>query len=362
MAEQAEVRGLPERRPASPLRRLDRWLSGVPYWLVALLAWCLVAIKAFPLLVEPPVSALMTFPAPEARLTGTSYGLRIAAWVLRTESPTVYVAVAVTLTLVTMVVISVAVHRGVPSATARLAVLVLATGSIGTVLIGNIGRNDVFVILGASLLGLLGARWIWALTGTALMSLGNPEQAALAVLVYLMCCAAPVLRHRVRPAYAALALAVVVVIGISGWAAVEGASSRMGYLGEYLGNSLYHFGRDWPLSLYAVYGVLWLVIGFAVARVSGWPRISMALALILLPLLATATTLDQTRVFVGVSAAATFAVVHDFGSGLADALRKAGIPVLGAVFVACLLLPSIEIDYHGTVRPTYEWVFQLLVD
>ena len=339
---------------------VNGFLMRRPYWVIAVLAWAIAVVKSGVLLVDPPVSALASFPAPEDRLTGTSYGLRLIAWLLRTESVTGYLIISATLTLAAILVISWALRVRLSDAESRVAILLVATASIGTVLLGNVGRNDVLVIMGAALLGLLGRSWAWALAGVALMSIGNPEQAVLATTAYVLCCTTPSLRARTRPAFAGLAVSVAWALATTAWARSSGSSGRLGYFFDYLGNSLYHFGHDWPLSLYAAYGTLWILVGLAAVRTSGWHRVALIAGAVIIPLAVTATTLDQTRVFVGVAAASAFAIIAEFLPQFTGLLARHRLPAVTVALGAAVLLPSIEIDFHGAVRPAYEWLFTVI--
>lgn len=337
--------------------RWEFWLRKKPYWIIAVVAWLLVALKAGVVLVEPSVSSLESFPYPEDRLTGTSYGLRVMAWAVQTESSDAYALIALMLVVVAMIVIPWTLSRRLSSVDASVAVLLLACGSIGTVLLGNVGRSDVLVILGAALIGILGQSWRWAAFGALLMLLGNPEQGVVGIIAYLLCCADPRLRERRRPALVALVIAVSGLGAVTLAARANGGSSRFAYLQEYLGNALYHFGHNWPLSIYAAYGVLWIIICFALLTGYGWSRWLVFAGAVALPMLATALTLDQTRVFVGVSAAAAFALVTETVPTLVGALTRLRAPVLVLTLALAVMMPSLEIDFHGTVRATYEWIF-----
>ncbi len=339
------------------LYRLDARLSTSPYWIVCVLAWVIVAVKSGVLARDSPVYLLASCPYPEDRLTGTSYGLRLIAWILRTESVTAYLVISIVLVAITMVVMPWALRRRMSSLDARAAILLVTSGSIGTILLGNIGRTDVLVLLGAALVGILGSRFRWTISGILIMLLGNPEQALVSSVIYCICCFTPKLRSRIRPALAGLLVAMAGTAVITVWTQVYGASGRVDYLGQFLGNSFYHFGRSWPLSLYAAYGVLWVVITFAIWTNVRWHRFLLISTGVLIPICVTAITLDQTRVFVGVSAATAFALVTTHVHDIRTQLTRLKLPVLVVTLGAVLLMPSIEIDYRGTLRPSYEWVF-----
>lgn len=343
-------------------QRLEPRLSSTPLILFATVTWAVAAVKGGVNFVAPNVSALSTFPVPEDSLTGTSYGLRTIAWILRIESGLGYQAVAALLVLLTMTIVTLVLRRNLTGDESKVALMLIAAGSLGTVMLGNIGRPDVFVIAGASLLGIAGARGARVAAGGALiMVLGNPEQAALACTGYLMCCLLLPWRPRLRGAVVAAALSASAAIFVALWARAEGVSSRVDYLDDFLGNSIYHFFHHWPLSLYAAYGALWIVVISAFLRcASTRDRAVLAVATIAIPGLVTAVTLDQTRVFVGVSSVVAFALVVACTPYLTTWMRRLGLPPLTATALACLLLPSLEVTYSGTLRLAYEWVFAMV--
>jgi len=74
----------------------------------------------------------------------------------------------------------------------------------------------------------------------------------------------------------------------------------------------------------------------------------------------TATTLDQTRVWVGVTSltlvALAASVTRDSVQEGTSAQQKA---VLGSALIAFIVMPALEVTFSGTVRIPLEWMYGL---
>ena len=306
---------------------------------------------------------LESFPIPRDTWAQLSYGMRISHWIVGSESLTVPTLVSFGLISVAAVVVASEANRLPSQLSGRIVLVVLLMGPVFTVLLSNVGRPDSFTLLGALVLGLKGRRIPWAITGALLMVLGNPEQTVMATTILLGLTAIPSLRAWRPGAVTALAIGLSSYLLLAAYARSAGVGSRLDYVLDLIGNSVYGFTANLSLSLYAGYAVLWLVLLVFALKLSRSQLTVLLVFAILLPVGITAVTLDQTRVFVGVStagiAAITVIAVGEF-EGLSS---RWGLkfPLLLVTAIA-LFLPAFEVSDQHTVRPPLSWMYSTAVE
>jgi hypothetical protein len=284
--------------------------------------------------------------------------MRTMAWLARTDDPNAYAVIGLSLTVITLILGAWMIRRSSDATDARLILVLVFLGPIGIVLLNNIGRHDVLVLLGSLMIGTLGRRPAWAIAGALLMVAGNPEQACVASVILLIIGLMRGMEHiRVR-AVTSLVIAFGSFIGLSAWAHANGVGGRGGYITEYLGNSIYGFFGNFPLSVFAAFGPIWVVLIWILMRVSVRDRILLVIGLGVIPFAVTAITLDQTRVFVGVSTAALLPVLIHFVPAMRMEAEALGYRnTLFWTFIGATFLPSTEVSAQGYVRVPYRWFF-----
>lgn len=342
-----------------------RWqarLTHTPLWLLALGIYLFAFIKgglrALPIEADP----LSTFPTPQPTLTALSYGSRTLAWAFRWDSPQSYIWISAIIALAVAAVLPWLSSKRLGNADGRIMLIVIALGPIGLSLLSNIGRHDSWVLAGGLLIGLCGQRLTWALAGTFLMLLGNPEQALVATACVFILSFAQEFRPRLRPAAWSLALAVLTFGALAFWAQLAHSGTRLGYLRQLLGDSTYNFYANFSLSLYGALGISWIAVLFLLYKSRNRDRVLIALSVLIIPFLVTATTLDQTRVFVGISSAA---VVTLSGVALPQmrqmAMASGHQNVLFWALALALLLPAVVVNETGSVNVSQLWFFTEVV-
>ena len=237
----------------------------------------------------------------------------------------------------------------------------LILGSPATIVaLSYIGRFDILVLTGSWLVAV--SVWqrhkaILATLGVVVMLLGNPEHTAVGGFVLLLLTLNPLLRNYRGVAIATFSAGTVVVIGTSLWAASIGIASRLTYWPNYLESSWTSFFKNLPVVIYSGFGVLLIVVLVTLFIASPKQRLIAVIALVFIPAIAVATTLDQTRVFVGVSVLPLLALTLVWMNQLQQAtLPKRTIELLvlfGAL--AVLILPAIEVNQSGAIRSPYAW-------
>lgn len=342
--------------------RWDIRLRTLPWWVFFVLVVIIGLLKTGVSVIRSAPEPLASFPVPQPTASALSYGSRTAAKVLGWEFPDSYVLITTVVTVMAVVVLGFILRPGRLGVDGRLLALVIVLGPIGQVLFTHIGGHDAWVLLGGLVLGLLGARIWWSLAGAILMVLGNPEQALLATACLLALTWTPWMRARRVSSLAAFASAFLLFLVLSGYAFVSGVPNRSGYLTMYLGSSLYNFGANLPLSFYAALGIVWVVLVWALMRVTWSSRVILVASLVLVPLLFTAITMDQTRVFVGISCAAVAAFLIEAVPRMRVEAEDRGFR--NTVFwtgLAAIFLPTVVVTFTGTVIVPHAWFFTWVV-
>lgn len=325
---------------------------------MVLLGFLRTGVSVIRLAPEP----LASFPTPQPTASALSFGTRTVAKVLGWEFPDSYVVITAFVAVLLLVVLGVVLRPGSFGVDGWLLAVLIVLGPIGQVLFTHIGGHDAWVILGGLVLGLLGARWWWALAGSVLMVLGNPEQALLATLCLLVLTWTPWLRARRASSMLAFGLCLAFFAALALFARLSGVPDRSGYLTTYLGNSIYNFGANLPLSLYAALGIVWIVLGWLLVR-STWRSRGLLLAgVLVLPLLFTAITMDQTRVFVGISTAGVVALLTVAVPRMrAEAESRGFGNVVFWTGLTGVFLPAVVLTFTGTVIVPHAWFFVWVV-
>ena len=314
---------------------------------------------AFEVSAQSPTPA---FPLPEPGISPTSFGLPALVAALRlTGNATAIGLVMFVLTAAMLFLFALVVIRRHRDGGLIVASLVLL-GPVGIAAFGNVGRHDWFIIAGSLIFVLLGRRIVWACLAAIVMVLGNPEQAFISLVIMFAISFIPQFHTWRRSAGIALVLVAIINVALVIWVESLGLDSRVSWIDYHLYWGLKNFFLNLPLSIYAAYGAGWILILILLGRLSGRQRILGLTFLVIVPLLVTATTHDQTRVMVGISAVSSVlifcALAKDSVEFLRDTLPNSW---RAGLVITLVLLPSIEITNQGVVRPPYLWLFEFFV-
>lgn len=305
---------------------------------------------------------LDTYPIPLEGASALSYGSRSLARILGWEFPDSFVVISAVLSIVAVIVLGFLLRPSRFGADGRIIAVIILLGPWGQVLLTQVGAHDVWLLLGGLVLGVLGARVSWAVAGAIIMVAGNPEQAVFASGCVLMLSFSPWLRQRRTPSFVAFSVTLAAMIGLSLAAHLAGATSRSGYLITNLGSSLYNFGANLPLTLYAAYGISWIILGWVAVRSTRGTRWILITTFLVVPLGLSAVTLDQTRVAVSISAAAVVAMLVEAVPRMRSEARASGFRnPLAWTLVGALLLPAVVVTFTGTVVVPHLWFFEGVV-
>lgn len=354
---QADDEGRDCCRPTSRAARLDIFLRDVPWVLFVIGLVGIGSLKAGVHLLGTP-AALESWPAPLPTAESISYGNRSIAFILGWEFAGAYAAISLFVSGAALVALGFILRPGKYGVDGRLLAIVIILGPIGQVLMTNVGGHDAWMFLGALVTAAFGRKAGGVAIGVVLMSLGNPEQAVIAMGCLLFITFIPNFKERRQPAFFGLILAIAFLVALSLYATLVGVSTRGGYIEGYLLEGLNNFFINFPLSLFAVLGISWIVVGWVLADMSNRNRFMFFVGVIAVPLLFTAITVDQTRVFVGLSSAALMTVLLDAVPRMHKEVQIAGLRnALCWTFLLAVLLPAVLITYTGHASVPYAWVF-----
>jgi hypothetical protein len=182
----------------------------------------------------------------------------------------------------------------------RVTLVWLALAPGATCLLQLIGHYDVFVLLGATLLGFARGAGT-ALIGGALVGATNPGQGCILLLAYA-CVACALGRPVWRASWAFGAGCAVCAAAVAAWqwSLDVAITSRVSLLLPNLGRGLRGTLIAGTMASYAWYGLAWPLVVAAIVglRHERRARALLTLGLVVIPAFSSMLTLDGTRVFV----------------------------------------------------------------
>ncbi len=341
----------------SRVARLDRFFNDIP-WVLFVIGLALIGLLKAGVQLVGTSAALESWPEPLPTADSISYGNRSIAFILGWEFAGAYARISLCVSVVALVVLGFVLRPGRYGLDGRLLAIVIILGPIGQVLMTNVGGHDAWMFLGALVTAAFGRKVGGVTAGVVLMSLGNPEQAVIAMGCLLAITLIPNFRERRRSTLFGLLLAIALLGALSLYAMHVGVSTRGGYIEGYLLQGLHNFFINFPLSLFAILGISWIVVGWILADMSNRNRLFFLIGIVVVPLVFTAITVDQTRVFVGLSGAALMTALLDAVPRMRRRAHLIGLrnPLAWTLLVA-VLLPAVLITYTGSVNIPYAWIF-----
>jgi len=345
------------------LLKFNVWVTRIPLWLYSL--FLVVACLAKTGFTFMPLGGeeLVDFPAPPNNWSAMSYGMRTAVFLSGNDGDIAFGAIGSVFVLLSLAFLTIAASSAMDPLSGRLFLAFVIVGPIGMVLLNHIGRNDVFVILGATMIAIYGQKIYMLVFGLVIMILGNPEQTLVAFFCLMILSNIPMLRQWRRVAAAGFMVALAIFIPLTLYVRSTGVKGRVEFLPELLSASFYPFAANLPLTLYASFGATWLIIGWILLHISFKGQILITIGLLAIPLLVTMITVDQTRVTVGVTTLSIMVIIREFMPRIVTQLKSLNFgPILGAGVVLVLFLPVIEIwGTSGHTRTPYLWIFTSIV-
>lgn len=342
--------------------RLERRLANWPPWVLAFGLLIAVVMKTGLTFRPRPTDPIDSFPTPRDTYAQLSYGVRTVHWLTQSESPLVPAITAALLFIVAVGVALVAMKQLPSNGSSRILLIFLLLGPMFTVFVSNLGRPDAFTLTGGLVLGLLGRTPSWGALGAALLIAGNPEQAVVSSALLFGLTFLPTMRPWRRSAAIAISMSCIAFVALAAYARSVGVGTRVQYLPELIGNSLYGFTANLSLGIYAGYSILWLVLAIFAWRLGTGQLLWLSLLMVIIPILITAMTLDQTRVFVGITTAGISAILMQTAPCIEENIQKVSRQlVLVPALAVALFLPAFEVSSDHVVRPPLVWLYSTLM-
>jgi len=244
-------------------------------------------------------------------------------------------------------------------------------GPIVIVLLGNIGRNDVFLLTGSVLVALslpigntghvVPSKRAGGISffGIFLMLIGNPEQSVVAFLLLLLISFSSNFRSIRNCAAFGLAISLTTCALLTIWASAFSVGSRFGLVDDFYRQSIQNFLTNFSLVIFSGYGFIWI----AVILVILWSKMRdlpwVVLSTVMVPVVVVGLTADQTRVWVGITAAVSLVLVRFLAMRIPADHKYL---VLGSTFVVALFAPTLEVTYAGEVRSPLQYIYFVLIN
>ena len=201
-----------------------------------------------------------------------------------------------------------------------------------------IGMYDVVFVLGLVTVA-FSRRWYFAIAGALIMSAGNPEQALVAAAIYVILTIAPSVADRRRHALTALLTTGVALIPVLLWQQSQDASGRASYLNSPI-QGMKFLIQNWPHSVWAWFGILWLVVACGILAAAKRDRWILLLALVVLPGAVTLMVNDWNRVFWLMSTLPLLVVGTRWAQRWSQGAYAGGLLILGLVALAVSPTPN----------------------
>jgi hypothetical protein len=292
------------------LRRQGAWIATRPRWVLVLVVGLLGILRTGFYWYQTDWTILRDQISifPEA-LTwqATSWGNLAIARLLGFNEPWHWYGMHAVLTLVAFLLPLVMV-RSLSQRGFAVFLVLWALAPVWSTLLMWIGFYDVLTVIGGILVALGSRFWIVVL-GAVIMSSGNPEQAILACIAYVILTITRQLRDCRRMAIVAVATSIIAYVPVRIWMSSQDALSRDEHLRSAT-DGLRYIVNDWPSSIFWWFGVLWIVIAMFVLAQRRWFIIAALVSLIGIPAAAVLITHDGNRVFWMVSIVATVALIR----------------------------------------------------
>lgn len=342
----------PGDRLSSILRSFESILVRIPAFPFALIIAAIGVLKAGVLVLgDIPVWDPASWPQPADFYPFMSYGYRTVGRVLGATSQADYLWIAVVATVLTAVVAAWCLATTLPRRAASWAALVSLAGPWMWILAGGIGRVDPLVLCGGVILGTKGRRWGWALMGGLLASSGHPELSVLAAGALLLVTLSPDLKAWRVPTAITFAAVTALWVFLRAVSLGDRQQTRDGIFSEYWRKGIATFFVHLPIEVYAGFGLGLVFVVWAALACTGWARAFVLAGALVIPVMLTALTADQTRIMVLSSVAALAALLVRYAQEVLNQLERITTSPLAVTFVAVLVLPAIEIQFDHVRSP-----------
>lgn len=225
-----------------------------------------------------------------------------------------------------------------------------------TLLMGNIGfGRDWIPVLGLGLAALARTGRV-ALGGAVIAVLGNPEQAVVALGLFLLAVQSQPLRRWRRRGAVMFVAAVAVSLPLALWQSLSGSESRLTFLVSNFQSTLSAFVTDAYIATYAALSASWAIVLFwSLSQPAGrrlwpvWASVGLGIGVM-------ALTTDGTRVFAIIITPTILVLILNLVEKFAKAEAQTGIPyvqrLLAGLLLVGILMPAVSWSRHAGIPAT----------
>ncbi len=343
---------------------VQRLVLSVPTWVFALALPVVVVIhsgiQAHYLLGGVDISTEI-FPHPLPVYESSSYGLRTLSWLLGITSDSSYLRLVLALSIAAVVALAFVCVRVLGEKNGKVLATVIALGPVGTTLMVCLGRVDLFMICGGLVLGLLARKISLGVLAGFIMAAGNPEQAVLATMCFVLVAWGLADMRLLRAGLGALYAAIVCATSLFVLFRNENLPSRVSVIGNYLAEGFASFVMSAPLEIYAGFGLGAIALFITFTTLRGIHLAAVIVGSLIVPVAVTAITADQTRVMVGLSTATVSALMLRYLPRLIARYEAKGYAnAVASITLVALLLPAVSVAYPRTVVLPYQGVLEVI--
>ena len=345
---------------------LGNFILNLRYSSLAILLMTISVLKSGIRGIQPwaDFSVVERFPTLSTGYSQTSIGLLAFSKALNIDSKVEFFIWSLVLLLTFTFLLARFVRCQLSNFESRLYLIIIFFSPLYVVLLGNIGRHDILTLSGLILMVFADTKIKFSL-GLILALFGSPEH-TIATLILLFCLSL-IFKLPVKMKKYALGVGIGSLYLLGLLALIDNGTNQISnrfnsvlFDESIQKDALSNFLRHAPLELFSYFGILFFAI---VPFILGLGRIQRngIIAILLVPAIVNVLILDKTRDYVIAIFPVLFSIfkICEIRSQIESLLERKSVSkpvVLGFTFIACLIVPSIELTFEGTVRAPYEWI------
>ena len=353
-------------RVVRKIENLGHFILNLNYGAFAILLMAISLLKSGVRGIQPwaNLEVIEKFPSLTPGYSQTSLGLLALSKVLAIDTKFEFFIFNIILLSIFTFVLSKGLRNYLSDFESRLYLMILFFSPLYVVLLGNIGRHDILTISGLILVVVANTKAKTSL-GLLVALFGSPEH-TIATLFLLLCTAWIFkINMQIRKYVLSIAMSCIYLLFILMYLRrdadeISNRFTSVLFDKQIQKEALSNFLRNAPLELFSYFGVLlFLLIPFLL----GLERLQRfgVFAILVVPALANILILDKTRDYVVAVIPILFLIfrICDVKSKLEVIFDKYHVGkslVLGVALLTCIIVPSIELTFEGSVRAPYEWI------
>lgn len=310
------------------------------------------------------LGAVDRFPILSEGYSQTSIGLLAISKVLSVDSKVEFFILNLVFLSAFTFQLSRVIRQQLSDFESRFYLIIIFFSPLYVVLLGNIGRHDILTISGMILLVSADTRLKVSL-GLIFALLGSPEH-TIATLILLFCLSV-IFKLPAEMKKYSLSIGISLIYLLTVLALVNKETNQMSnrfnsilFDKSIQKDALSNFLRQAPLELFSYLGIILFALIPFIMGLEKSQRLGI-LFVFLIPAIVNILILDKTRDYVVAIVPVIISIfkIFDLRDKTELILEKTKISksvFLGITLAICLIVPSIELTFEGTVRAPYEWI------